>query len=753
MKASGQDNTKEFQDLIQKAGEVKKAMKETAEQIQYMAKDTKALSSISEGVQTLVAGFGLWQAAVGLTDKDNQQLTETIKNMQITMSALQSLQTIQNTLQKESNLMTGISVVQLKAKAAAEALATEGTIAATVAQKALNLVANANPYILLATALATVAGAFYLFASGANEAKKAQEALNREMELANREVDGIGYQYKMLAENMRAAGKTQLQISEKNLEGLRKERDVRKEIYNQVITDMYATDEQRKKASDDMLKSQQDYNLAEAKLNADKNDKIREDDKKASEEAKKNAAKAAQDLKEQYDKQTEAIRKAQDTALALVMEGVQKQRDQLNLSATREIEDLQNKLATEKNLTEKAKQAIAETIKNIQAKLVQDLAKLDDQEIQDKIDKEAKRIELMLAGVAKEGEDAHRLRLDKINNDYEAEIEANRQLAEDKRQDEALINAKYDKLRVMEIANNNAAIFDKQKEAMDLDFKQRLSDVQKGSLDEYQIKADQAQAEMDMLINMDEQTKRALFKSENDYTNAVLDAKAKIKDADVANKKAQMEAVATQMGAYATIADAMSQALESFAGNNEELAGFAKAMALFNIALSTGEAIAKGIAAAQSVSFPLNLPAIATTIAAILTNIAKANQIINSSKQPKAPKFAQGGLITGAGSGTSDSVPANLSAGESVMTAAATSFFAPILSAFNQIGGGVPISSNTTVINNTGGTEIGEEMLTRAFEKGYIRGATKFPPVVSIEELTRKQNQIAVMERLSKIGG
>ena len=103
--------------------------------------------------------------------------------------------------------------------------------------------------------------------------------------------------------------------------------------------------------------------------------------------------------------------------------------------------------------------------------------------------------------------------------------------------------------------------------------------------------------------------------------------------------------------------------------------------------------------------------------------------------------FSVGGYVSGAGTNTSDSIPARLSNGESVMTAKATSMFAPILSAFNQLGGGVPI-----VVNNAA-TDFGEEMLAAAIARGYMMCP---PPVVSVEEVTNAQNRIKVIE---KIGG
>jgi len=319
-------------------------------------------------------------------------------------------------------------------------------------------------------------------------------------------------------------------------------------------------------------------------------------------------------------------------------------------------------------------------------------------------------------------------------------------LAEELRQDESLINAKYDKQRQDEVDATNKIIIQKQKDAIDLEFKERLSNVMKGSIEESQIRLDQARSEYDNLLNMDSETKKLLFQNDTDYTNALLDNKNKLRDAEESYKKAQLDSVAIQIGAAAQISDGLSQVLDSFAQNNESLADFAKTMAIFNIGLSTAEAIAKGIAAAQSVPFPGNLAAIATTIATVLANIAKANQILSKQNTPKAPKFATGGLVSGAGSETSDSIPVNLSSGESVLTAQATSFFSPILSAFNQIGGGVPISSST-IVNNSG-QQIGMDMLSQAFRLALQDMPA---PVVSVEEINNTNQRVQVLERLRTI--
>lgn len=103
--------------------------------------------------------------------------------------------------------------------------------------------------------------------------------------------------------------------------------------------------------------------------------------------------------------------------------------------------------------------------------------------------------------------------------------------------------------------------------------------------------------------------------------------------------------------------------------------------------------------------------------------------------------FSTGGYVQGSGTGTSDSVPARLSNGESVMTAKATSMFSPILSAFNQLGGGVPI------VANNGGSNIGMDMLAAAVARGYQMAPQ---PVVSVEEINRTQRRVQTIENIGR---
>lgn len=141
-------------------------------------------------------------------------------------------------------------------------------------------------------------------------------------------------------------------------------------------------------------------------------------------------------------------------------------------------------------------------------------------------------------------------------------------------------------------------------------------------------------------------------------------------------------------------ASSMISSLKELAEVSGASAQYQKALALAEVALNTGQAISAGIASAMATPFPANIGAILTTISAVISGIAQAKSAIKSANIPVA-KFASGGLVQGEGTATSDSIPAMLSNGESVMTARATSAYSGILSALNTSVGGAPIGEST----------------------------------------------------------
>lgn len=414
---------------------------------------------------------------------------------------------------------------------------------------------------------------------------------------------------------------------------------------------------------------------------------------KSAEKEKSDAAIAAK------QKEMEAVRAAEDAMLALVKDKREQARKEIELTYSRQIEDLRARLKTESDLTVKARQAINDQIKALEQQKAAELQKLSEEELQKEIDNRTKLISLQLEAVKEGSEQEYQLRMQQLLAQRDAEL-ADKELTE---QMKLAIVDKYDKQMDDLILQREQEISDKQQEAVRLRMENEIMQLQQSGASELEILQEQASQKLELLNSIQQQE----GESEQEFLNRKLQANQEYIDAKkaIADKEVEIEQVKFQ--AIETITSGLSSAFETLGENNKTFAILSKTLALAEIAINTGKALAAGIAQAQSVPFPANLAAIATTVATILSNIAVATKTV------KSAKFATGGLVTGPGTGTSDSIPAQLSNGESVMTARATSMFAPLLSSFNQMGGGVPIN-----VTQTSSQALGEDMLARAVAKG-----------------------------------
>lgn len=432
--------------------------------------------------------------------------------------------------------------------------------------------------------------------------------------------------------------------------------------------------------------------------------------------------------KEAKQKELEAVRAAEDAMLALVKDKREQARKEIELTYSRQIEDLRARLKTESDLTVKARQAINDQIKALEQQKAAELQKLSEEELQKEIDNRTKLISLQLEAVKEGSEQEYQLRMQQLLAQRDAEL-ADKELTE---QMKLAIVDKYDKQMDDLILQREQEISDKQQEAVRLRMENEIMQFQQSGASELEILQEQASQKLELLNRIQQQE----GESEQEFLNRKLQANQEYIDAKkaIADKEVEIEQVKFQ--AIETITSGLSSAFETLGENNKTFAILSKTLALAEIAINTGKALAAGIAQAQSVPFPANLAAIATTVATILSNIAVATKTV------KSAKFATGGLVTGPGTGTSDSIPAQLSNGESVMTARATSMFAPLLSSFNQMGGGVPIN-----VTQTSSQALGEDMLARAVAKGV----QSMRPVVSVEEITSVSNRVKVLENLGNV--
>lgn len=425
-------------------------------------------------------------------------------------------------------------------------------------------------------------------------------------------------------------------------------------------------------------------------------------------------------------KELQEVRKAEDEMLKIVKDNREKQTKEINYQYDRQIEDLKQRLLTEKNLTPKARAEIDKQIKALAQQKKDALNKLSDEQLAKDIANRQKLIETELAGVKAGSDQEYQLKMQQLAEQRDAEL-AQKELTEKMKY---AIQQKYNKLVDDLVVQHDNDTIKKQQDMLKLRFETEIAEAYGNETEILRIKMEQKQAELDSLQQLEGESIEAFNLRKLEKQNEYNDAKKALTQKEISIEETKLQAMSDITGGLMSLTEAIGESDKSFAMAS-------KVLALAQIAINSGVAIAEGIKSASGMPFPGNIAAIATTITTIMTNIATAIKTV------KSAKFAEGGAVTGPGTGTSDSIPAMLSNGESVLTASATSMFAPILSAFNQMGGGVPIN-----ITTTSNQAIGEEMLARAVAKGMMMAPA---PVVSVEEYTSVSNRVKYLEDLGNV--
>ena len=424
LKTNGEQNSEEYQKMAQRAGELKDAMVDAQNEVKAMSSDTQTLDATMGAASAASGGMSAVTGTMALMGTTSETASEAQKNLGGAIGIVSGLTAVQNALQKESNLMTGIRTLQTRAATKAEQLDTAAkkkniaaTTGATIAQRIFNAVAAANPYVLLAIALVTVVGALVALAAGANRAAKEQTKLNK---ATAAQLDYMEEYAKSAtrANNERIqALQNELDVAKARNASLAETRKLEDEIYNERVKahdrqmDIYkeqvagletnrAKLEQLQKTLLELQQAQAagknhlrvdvdlDGNVERVKIdkaieavqgqidNYGRSVQIAvELQTEGADIAKERAVQLAQRRNEgrQIAKtETDVLRSAQDARLALVQDSYKRERNALALAAKRQIEDIKTRLKTESNLTRKARQALNDQILAIQEKYNRD---------------------------------------------------------------------------------------------------------------------------------------------------------------------------------------------------------------------------------------------------------------------------------------------------------------------------------------------------------------------------------------------
>lgn len=603
MRLEGKQDTAEYAALSKEAGDLKDALGDAAQEVKNMASDTSQLDTVLSGAAAASGGFSAFTGAMELFGGASEDVAEAQKKLQAAIAITTGVQAIQNAVQKQSALMLGISKIQMAALSKAQVYnrlvtiqGTKATLAATIAQKIFNLVAAANPYVLLALALITVVGALAIFASNTDKSAKEQKKLNEAQKAWLDYLEVEATEMNRVSNERVAQLNRELSIAKARNAGLAETRKIEDEIlaertkahnksvgfYGQELNDLEANRLKLKQLNDMLLQVNNAKARGDSKIRIDvdmdgKIDKVKVDDAidaiqgqidnygrkvqiavdlntegadldaerkiQAAQRANeaRNAAKTETDIlrkaedarialiKNSFDQQratrraanaraiadiqlqlrTEANltakaraalnaqivslrqqlandlvdianqqraaelsaeRTTQDARLALMSEGAEKQREQLRVEYERQIQDIATRLETERGLTEKQVDELLAQQILLQQQYAKELGELNDQITIDQMQKEADRTQLRLDAAREGSQEEINLRIQLLQQQRAIELAQNRQLAEDVRQSEKDINAKYDAevlKQTTELNNQRALLIFDQTQALE----------------------------------------------------------------------------------------------------------------------------------------------------------------------------------------------------------------------------------------------------------------------------------------------
>lgn len=485
LRLEGKQGTAEYQQLSKETAILRDAVKDATAEITRMASDTSNLDAVLSFAAGASGGFAAFTGAMELFGAESEDVQEAQKKLQAAIAITTGVQAIQNAVQKQSAIMLGISRLQMAALSKAQVYnrlvtmqGTKATLAATIAQKAFNLIAAANPYVLLALALVTVVGALVLFASNTDKSAKNQQKLNEAQKVWLDYLETEATEMNRVSNERVAQLNRELNIAKARNASLSETRKIEDEIlaertkahnksvgfYGQELDDLEANRAKLKQLNDMLVQLNNAKARGDKKVYIDvdldgKIDKVKVDEaieavqgqidntgravdiavNLKTEGADLDAERkilAAQRLQENRDAakaETDILRKAEDARIALIKNTFDQQRAQRQAANARAIADIQLQLRTETNLTVKARKALNDQIVLLREQLAVDMINIANQqraaELSAQRATQDAQIALMAEGAEKQREQL-RVEYERQIQDINTRLETERGLTE-----------------------------------------------------------------------------------------------------------------------------------------------------------------------------------------------------------------------------------------------------------------------------------------------------------------------------------
>lgn len=458
-----------------------------------------------------------------------------------------------------------------------------------------------------------------------------------------------------------------------------------------------------------------------------------DEDNKQKEQKAKEAADKARQIEEDYQSRLKSLR--DENELAQIKNEEDRQKRQLEITKETQLKEINQLQVSER----KKQELINETLKNyeIKVKEVNDKVNSDRIKADEDLAKQAQAIRLSLMDNEEE-----RLKEEAKIRQEDALKAIDQSIASEEAKAKAklAINEQYDnelaKIEEKRLKNERDSIYESiqvEQEIRQLGLQNRLNEIDLSTQSELAkiqarslLFAEQAKIDNDKELTSLKQLLENKEISQTEYNErlklldqsyalSLKENSIKTEEELRVQRMANIDAIGQLAGAIGQAATAMGE--ETAAG--KVLIKVQQGLALASTSVALAEAF-RGLGKDMAKGFPANIIAVTSTLALIASAISQFKQLTGtdiksggSSSSSKSGNnlgrnYATGGIVTGPGSSTSDSIPINVSNGEAIMTAGAVSMFKPMLSMMNQMGGGtsfnksvgVVLSDNPKVSNN-----------------------------------------------------
>jgi len=766
MKLRGEENTEEYQQMLQKVGEMKDAIGDTQQAIKGMASDTAALDSVLGAAQLTAGAFSTVMGVLNLVgDKDSEtmkEVAEAQRKLQAAIAITTGLQSVQNALQKQSALMLGITKLQTLAAAKAENIKTAATTkgivatkAATVAQALFNAVASANPYVLLAMAVLTVVGALVAFTKGSKEQETQVQQTNTQLQNQIDIIKKLQEDYETLNSRIEQGIADSIEAAKARGASIETIRDLEDKLFEEQSRRMK---QEKADLQDEILHRIYYENKYEETINNIKSldaqymDAVRSGNKERMEFYLKEIDQL-QKLADAYKQHIDAVvdfehRESQLYTNRTKQMEQRRKEDEEAANKAREAANRRAKEAEERRRKEAEEQKKYQQLTLTEMQKAEDALNAliaDEYEQRRAIEETAYRRKMeALQKSMKEEEDAHGKDTD-LYRSYLQQLEALRRQHEQTMSDIAQDQFQNEQ----ELRNNSIKYLEA---ANDLYWQNRINEIIAQGQEAGEVELQMLKDKLDMMVQYTDE-------SDAEFYARRLEAQIAYNQKKEALNKAEMAMEKAKAGYMSSIAGSISSLLESVADDNKAMVKASKIVALAEVAIKQGVAIAEAVAssaAGDPYTYALRVAAaIASTVAAMATAIQSINSV----------KLARGGKVKGPGSRTSDSVPAMLSKDEFVVNAESAEKYAPLLEAINNdgkgglfpgVGQGGIYNPVLSMLRNSGGAPIQvtgqQEAISRMTMASAMREAMEdLDLYVSVEEINRTENRVKAMEQLSTV--